>query len=66
VELIRSLYGTVIGEKATHGILATTSYFSREAGEFARRVKYQLSLRDYNDLRSWFEEYMASQRRLIL
>lgn len=57
VEVIRSLYGVSMAEQATYGIVATTSYFSKDAKEFAKRVQYQLSLRDYSDLQKWLLNY---------
>ena len=57
VELVRGLYGTVMAERASHGILATTSYFSRDAKQLADSLRYQVSLRDYNNLKAWLQEY---------
>lgn len=57
VEIVRSLYGTTTAERATHGIIATTSYFSKDAIEYASKLQYQLSLRDYSDLLSWLKNY---------
>src|SRR5947209_10692880 len=36
VSAVRDLYGTMIAEGATKGILVTTSYFGRESREFAK------------------------------
>jgi|LGOV01.1.fsa_nt_gb hypothetical protein len=57
VEVIRSLYGVSMAEQATYGIVATTSHFSKDAKEFAKKVQYQLSLRDYSDLQRWLLNY---------
>lgn len=56
VRLVRELYGTVIADRATMGILATSSYFSTPAIEFKEQVKSQLSLCDYFDLKKWIDE----------
>ncbi len=50
VKLVRELYGTVEAEKATAGMLITTSYFSKDAKEFTEKAKHRMALRDYNDL----------------
>jgi restriction system protein len=55
VGLIRQLNGVVQAEQATAGILATTSFFTREAKEFQRTIAYQVSLKDYFDIRGWLE-----------
>lgn len=53
VGLIRELLGVVAQQKATAGILATTSFFTTGAQEFQRDVKWQLSLKDYADIEAW-------------
>lgn len=55
VGLIRELYGVVQSEKATAGILATTSFFSKPAQEFQELIKYHMSLRDYIDIQKWLK-----------
>lgn len=39
VEIVRGLYGVAALEKATHGVIATTSHFTKGAKEFAEKVK---------------------------
>lgn len=53
VEVVRALYGTVQAERATAGVLVTTSVFTSPAREFQRNVQQQLSLRDYVELHRW-------------
>jgi len=53
VALVRSLYGVVTSERASHGVIATTSSFTRNAKAFQQNLNYQLSLRDFNDLAKW-------------
>lgn len=55
VKLIRELYGVVEEHRATGGILATTSVFTKGAKEFTDRMKYRLSLQDYLDLHKWIQ-----------
>lgn len=53
VRRVRELYGVVEQERATAGILVTTSTFTRDAVEFRRPIGRRLSLLDYQDLVSW-------------
>lgn len=57
VDIVRKLYGVVERERATHGILATTSSFTRGAVEEARAVKYRLSLAGVNRIHEWLQDY---------
>lgn len=56
VSLVRALYGTVTQERATAGILVTTSYFTKDAISFRESIKYQLGLRDYDSLTHWIKK----------
>lgn len=56
VTVARQLYGVVQQERASGGIIVTTSYFTKPAKEFASSVPYQLFLRDYDYLIQWFRE----------
>lgn len=60
VGLVRSLYGVVEQEKATGGILVTTSRFTRKALEFVDPVRYRMSLREFDDIKKWLSKYLAS------
>lgn len=55
--LVRNLYGVVEHEHASHGILATTSFFTQGAREWTFDLQYKLSLHDYNDVVAWCREY---------
>jgi len=55
VELIRALYGVVEADKATAGLLVTTSYFTKGAKSFHESLKHRLSLRDHDDLIEWLK-----------
>jgi len=50
IDLVRTMYGTLNITKASHGIIATTSRFTKDAKELAEEYKYQLSLRDHADI----------------
>lgn len=51
--LVRHLYGVVEREKATHGLLATTSFFTRGAVAEQRDVRFRVSLRDFHAIQAW-------------
>lgn len=56
VGLIRQLNGVVQAERATAGILATTSFFTRGAKEFQARLSNQISLKDYLGIQEWLSK----------
>ena len=55
VSAVRDLYGTVINEGATKGILVTTSYFGSDSVEFAKDKP--LTLIDGSNLVYLFQQY---------
>lgn len=52
VGIVRGLYGVVEAERASAGVVATTSFFTREAKRFQESVPFRLSLQDYFDLQT--------------
>lgn len=50
VDIVRGLYGVVEQQRATQGIIATTSFFTRDAKAFHSSVPYRLGLADFNVL----------------
>ena len=56
VKFVRELYGTISADRATAGLLVTTSYFSKEAKDFVENVQNQLSLKGYLELKKWIRE----------
>jgi len=57
VEYVRSLYGVVEKERATRGIIAATSYFTKGAKEFSRELKWRIGLKNYDDLFNWIKKH---------
>ncbi|WP_145408419.1 restriction endonuclease [Paenibacillus xylanexedens] len=57
VELVRGIYGVKMAERATAAMLVTTSFFTKGAIDFASPLKYELSLKDFSDLKSWLKDY---------
>ena len=53
VGIVRALYGIIEAEKATGGIIVTTSKFTKGAINFARTFEHRLWLNDYNRLLKW-------------
>jgi restriction endonuclease Mrr len=49
-----------MNERASGGILVTTSYFTRPARDFADKVPRQLFLRDFDYLTQWLERRKGS------
>lgn len=49
-EPIRSLAGVLDRFRVHAGVIATTSYFTKEAEEEARRYFWRISLRDYDNI----------------
>ncbi len=60
VGVVRELYGVVMQENVTHGVIATTSTFTTDAIRFAEPIKYRLSLRDFEALTVWLSEYLRT------
>lgn len=56
VAAVRGMYGTLQIENASHGIIATTSRFTRDASSLAHDYKYQLSLKDHADILRWIQK----------
>jgi excisionase family DNA binding protein len=52
-ELVRGLYGVVERERATRGVLATTSYFTPGARGEEQMLQHRVSLSDFDALSEW-------------
>lgn len=61
VELIRNLHGVVDMNRANAGILVTTSYFTNDAINFQKKVKFQIQLRDYLNLQIWLDKILGKK-----
>jgi len=58
---VRELYGVKSDEKATKAILATTTFFTRDARMFFDRNKWELEPRDFDGIMSWIYEYLKTK-----
>lgn len=59
VGVVRALHGVAQHERVNAAMVMTTSYFSTPAREFADDLRYQVSLKDYLDLRHWLGRYRS-------
>jgi HJR/Mrr/RecB family endonuclease len=57
VGLVRALYGIVEKERATAGILVTTSRFTKGASDFRDEVKNRMDFVNYVRLQEWLQSY---------
>jgi len=58
VDLVRNIHGVLNMNNATHAMIATTSYFTAPAKSLQQLHKFNLSLRDFNDLSQWLRRYL--------
>lgn len=58
VHFVRELLGVKVHERATKGILATTSYFTKDAKELFDQHRWELEPRDRDGIREWMEMYL--------
>jgi len=61
IKPVRELFGVKQDERATKAILATTSYFSKDALQFFDRNKWELESRDFEGLMDWIERYKSAK-----
>jgi len=61
VEVVRGLYGVVEQQRATRGLIATTSFFTKDAMAFRDSVQYRLALADFDQITQFLHEW-KSQR----
>lgn len=57
VSLVRALYGVVEAERASAGLLVTTSYFTKDAIKFRDTIQHRMSFRDYEKLVKWIRSF---------
>ncbi len=53
IEMVRGLYGVKMAEQYNQAILVTTSTFTKPAIDFVKPLKFQLELKDFNDVQAW-------------
>ena len=55
--IIREVSGVHYLRKPSKSIIVTTSFFTTDAIKEAKKIEYQLELRDYDDIKSWLKKY---------
>ena len=58
IAVVRQLYGVIEADRATAGIICTTSHFTKDAQTFADNLRHRLSLKDYRDIESWLKSVL--------
>jgi hypothetical protein len=58
VAVVRSLYGVVMEENASSGLIVTTSRFTSGALNFAEPVQYRMGLVDFQSLLGWLKKHV--------
>jgi HJR/Mrr/RecB family endonuclease len=61
VGVVRQLLGVVEDERATKGIVVTTTYFSPEARALEMRNEWRLELKEHDQVIDWIGQYVASK-----
>ena len=58
VRIVRELHGVVTSHRATKGIIATTSYFTRDAKQHIEQNHWQLEGHDLDGVMRWVQKYL--------
>jgi restriction system protein len=56
-EELVAAYGVTVNEKATTGLIVTTSSFTKDAKSFQDQNKYRVQLADQADLQAWLRNH---------
>jgi restriction endonuclease Mrr len=54
---VRGLYGLVEAERATSGLIVTTSYFTTGAVAERERLKYRMALADFDKVKDFLTNW---------
>lgn len=57
VGIIREVTGVHYLNKPSKSIIVTTSFFTRDAVELARKMENQMDLKDFNSIKEWLKKY---------
>jgi restriction system protein len=66
IQLVRTLYGTLMDEQANSAMLVTTADFSPDARKFEAKHNWQLALKNYTDLVEWIDNYKKPKPKKII
>lgn len=53
IDIIQRLYGVVSDERATAGIIVTTSYFTKSVKDFQQKHMFKMALHDFESIKHW-------------
>ena len=59
--IVKQLYADVERREATHGLLVTTSYFTRDALKLIEEIRFRMAGRDYDDLQDWLKKVLTAE-----
>jgi HJR/Mrr/RecB family endonuclease len=62
IEVIRSFKEVIQAENANRGVIATTSYFTKDAYKKQQEVPYLLDFRDKDAVMKWIFEYISHSK----
>ncbi len=57
VDAVRQMYGVLHRDKATAGIIVTTSTFTRDARSEQQQLEHRIHLAEYDDVTRWLRDY---------
>jgi len=57
VGIVRAVAGVHYLHQPAKSLIVTTSFFTKDAVEEARRIEQHLELKDYDDLKAWLRRY---------
>ena len=57
VGVVRGLYGAVERERATSGLIVTTSFFTADAIAERKRIEHRMQLADFNNVKQFLEDW---------
>ncbi|NTV96290.1 MAG: restriction endonuclease [Thiobacillus sp.] len=60
ISAVRELYGVKEDDGASKAILATTTYFTKDARQFTEKHRWELELRDYDAIHQWINMYLKT------
>jgi hypothetical protein len=61
VGVVRALHGVLGVQHASHGVIVTTSFFTRDAKAEQQLIRGRMSLSDFNALTDWLAKYRRSR-----
>ena len=57
ISIVREVIGVHTSDNPNKSLIVTTSYFTRDAQELAKKFENSMDLRDFNDIKTWLKNY---------